>query len=150
LIASFHGLILAGGRASFEFGREKYAPPFLGKIHPKFQTPSNALLVNMFIGILALLTGKTSQIITLSVFGALTLYSISMISLLRLRILEPDLPRPFVVPLYPVLPVTALAIAIVALSAVIIYNPELAAIYFVILAASFGTFKLFNPRSRKQ
>ena len=49
-------------------------PHFLGKIHPKFQTPSNALLVNMAIGIIALLTGKTSEIITISVFGALTLY----------------------------------------------------------------------------
>ena len=50
----------------------KFAPAFLGKIHPRFQTPSNALLVNMVIGIIALLTGKTSEIITISVFGALT------------------------------------------------------------------------------
>jgi ethanolamine permease len=150
LVVSFHGLILAGGRSSFEYGRERYAPAFLGKIHPAFQTPANALLVNMFFGVLALLTGKTSQIITLAVFGALTLYVISMISLLRLRIIEPDLPRPFVVPLYPVLPVTALAIALVALSAVSIYNPELAAIYFIILAVAFGIFKLFKPRSGKQ
>src|SRR5687768_5648672 len=73
LIASFHGIILAAGRSSFEFGRVKFAPSFLGKIHPKFQTPSNALLINMAIGIIALLTGKTSEIITISVFGALTL-----------------------------------------------------------------------------
>jgi amino acid transporter len=54
LIASFHGIILAAGRASFEFGRVKMAPSFLGKINPRFQTPSNALLVNMAIGIIAL------------------------------------------------------------------------------------------------
>src|SRR5690349_22196901 len=72
LIASFHGIILAAGRSSLEFGRVKFAPAFLGKIHPRFRTPSNALLVNMVIGIIALLTGKTAEIITLSVFGALT------------------------------------------------------------------------------
>ena len=104
LVASFHGIILAAGRSSFEFGRVKFAPAFLGKIHPKFQTPSNALLVNMAIGIIALLTGKTSEIITISVFGALTLYILSMVALLQLRKKEPHLVRPFKVPWYPCFP----------------------------------------------
>ena len=77
LIASFHGIILAAGRSVFEFGRVKFAPSFIGKIHARFQTPANALLVNLGIGTIALLTGKTSEIITISVFGALTLYMIS-------------------------------------------------------------------------
>lgn len=94
LIASFHGIILAAGRSSFEFGRVKFAPAFLGKIHHKFQTPANALGANMLIGIIALLTGKTSEIITISVFGALTLYIFSMIALLKLRRKEPGLERP--------------------------------------------------------
>src|SRR5690606_21585445 len=33
LVASFHGIILAGGRATFEFGRVGYAPRVLGKVH---------------------------------------------------------------------------------------------------------------------
>ena len=60
LVASFHGIILAAGRSTFEFGRVKFAPAMLGRIHPKFQTPSNALILNMLIGIVALLTGKTA------------------------------------------------------------------------------------------
>ena len=60
LIASFHGLILAAGRSTYEFGKVKYAPANLGDIHPKFKTPSNALIANMMIGIIALLSGKTS------------------------------------------------------------------------------------------
>ena len=95
LVASFHGIILAAGRSVFEFGRVKFAPAFIGKIHSKFKTPSNALLANMVIGIIALLTGKTSEIITISVFGALTLYIISMISLLQLRKKEAQMVRPF-------------------------------------------------------
>src|SRR5688572_10240251 len=59
LIASFHGIILAAGRSSFEFGRVNYAPALLGKVHSRFQTPANALLVNMIIGIIALLSGRT-------------------------------------------------------------------------------------------
>src|SRR5450432_1255790 len=144
LVASFHGIILAAGRSVFEFGRVKFAPAFIGKIHPKFQTPSNALLVNMVIGIIALLTGKTSEIITISVFGALTLYMISMISLLQLREKEPLLERPFKVPWYPVFPVAALLIAIISFVAMTIFNLELAIIYFVLMGICYVAFKVFK------
>lgn len=144
LVASFHGIILAAGRSVFEFGRVKFAPSFLGKIHSKFQTPSNALLVNLVIGIAALLTGKTSEIITISVFGALTLYIISMISQLQLRKKEPELERPFKVPVYPLFPITALVIAIISFVAMTIFNFELAIIYLVIMGICYVAFKLFK------
>jgi ethanolamine permease len=147
LIASFHGIILAAGRASLEFGRVNYAPAFLGKIHRRFQTPSSALLVNMTIGIIALLTGKTSEIIIISVFGALTLYIVSMITFLQLRKKEPQLHRPFKVPLYPYFPVIALIIAVVSFIAMTIYNLKLAVIYLLIMGASFALFKLFRKTS---
>ncbi len=115
LVASFHGLILSAGRSTYEFGRVKFAPAFLGKIHPRFNTPANSLLVNMVFGIIALVSGKTSEIITISVFGALTLYILSMISMLRLRKKEPALERPFRVPFYPYFPVTALILAMAIL-----------------------------------
>lgn len=144
LVASFHGIILVAGRSTFEFGRIKFAPAFLGTVSKQFQTPANALLVNMGIGILALLTGKTAEIITMSVFGALTLYIISMISLLRLRQKEPHLPRPFKVPMYPAFPWTALIIATISFVAMTIYNPELAGIYFFLVAGCYGIFKLWQ------
>jgi ethanolamine permease len=146
LVASFHGIILAAGRSSFEFGRVKFAPAFLGKIHPRFQTPSNALLVNMGIGIIALFTGKTAEIITISVLGALTLYIVSMIALLRLRKKEPNLERPFKVPMYPAFPLIALAIAIVSFAAMTIYNLKLALIYFLLIGVCYGCFKLFKTK----
>jgi ethanolamine permease len=147
LIASFHGIILAAGRSSYEFGRVKFAPAFLGKVHKRFQTPSNALLVNMCIGIVALLTGKTSEIITISVFGALTLYIISMTSLLRLRKKEPGLNRPFKVPLYPLFPITALLIAIFSFTAMAVYNARLTVVFFLILGGGYMVFKLLHNKT---
>ena len=146
LVASFHGIILAAGRSMFEFGRVRFAPAILGKIHPRFQTPANALVFNMVIGIIALLTGKTSEIITISVFGALTLYIFSMIALLKLRKKEPQLARPFKVPFYPLLPLTALVIAIVSFLAMAVYNVKLALIYFLIIACCYVVFKLTKTK----
>lgn len=144
LVASFHGIILVAGRSTFEFGRMRFAPAFLGKVNGKFQTPANALIVNMAIGILALLTGKTGEIITMSVFGALTLYIISMISFIRLRQTEPNLPRPFKVPLYPLFPWTALVISLVSFVAMTIYNLKLAGIYCLVVAGCYAIFKLWQ------
>ena len=143
LVASFHGLILAAGRASFEFGRVNYAPSILGKVHPTFKTPANALLLNMLLGIGALLTGRTADIITISVFGAITLYIISMITVVVLRIKEPGLQRPFRVPFYPAFPLIAMTIAIGAMIAMLVYNQLLGGIYFLILLGSFFMFKIF-------
>ena len=146
LIASFHGLILSAGRSTYEFGKVKFAPVILGKIHPRFNTPSNALLANMFIGMIALLSGKTAEIITISVFGALTLYIISMVCMIRLRAKEPDLDRPFRVPFYPFFPIAALVIAIVSIIAMTIYNFKLALFYILVMVLSYGFFKLLDKR----
>ena len=146
LVASFHGLILAAGRATFEFGRVGYFPKALERIHPKFKTPANALVFNMVIGIGALLTEKTAEIITISVFGALTLYAVSMVSVLRLRKTEPNLERPFKVPLYPLLPILALVIAVTSIIAMIYYNQLMGVIYLGILISSLVAFSLFDKK----
>jgi len=137
LVASFHGIILAAGRATFEFGRVGMAPTLLGKVHPRFHTPANALIANMLVGMLALMTGKTGDIITIACFGAITLYIISMVSLIRLRDAEPDMHRPFKVPFYPLSPMLALGIAAVALLSMAWFNHRIALIYAGLLAASY-------------
>lgn len=144
LVASFHGLILAAGRSTYEMGRVHNIPAFLGKISPRFHTPANALIGNMVIGILALLSGKTSEIIIVSVFGALTLYIISMISIMILRKREPELPRPFRIRFYPLFPIVALTIASVSIIAMFIFNPKLGLIYFSILAVTFLLYRTFK------
>ncbi len=143
LIASFHGIILAAGRSTFEFGRMGYAPKLMGKVQPNFKTPANALVVNMLIGIVALFTGKTGEIITIACFGALTLYIVSMLSFFALRKKEPKMERPFRVPMYPIFPALALVIATFSLVAMTIYNMQLGLIYFGIMLGSYILFVLF-------
>jgi len=146
LVASFHGIILAASRATFEFGRVKYIPAVFGRVHPKFRTPVHALVVNMVVGIIALLTGRTGEIITISCFGALTLYILATVSLLALRKKEPELERPFRVPLYPWFPLIALVIATVALIAMISLNITLACIYFSLLILAYIWFHFFAKK----
>lgn len=147
LIASFHGLILAAGRATMEFGRVKYLPAVMGRVNAKRHTPVNALLVNMVIGIAALLTGKTDQIVTISVLGAVTLYVFGMVTVLALRRKEPELERPYRAPLYPVFPVVALVIGVVCLVVLVWQYINLSVIYFSILGLAYIWFCFFVKRN---
>lgn len=146
LLASFHGIILVAGRATFEFGRVGYFPRVFGSVHQKRHTPAAALLFNMCVSFLALVSGKTGQIIVISVFGALTLYVISMVALFRLRRRHPDLKRPFRTPFYPFTPALALALAVFCLGAMIFYNRGLAIIYGAVIFLSYLWYYLAVPK----
>lgn len=147
LVASFHGLILASGRSTYEFGKVGYAPGWLGRVHSKYKTPANALILNGLIGILALFTNKTAEIITIAVLGALSLYIIAMFSLLKMRNNFPDLNRPYKVPFYPVLPSIALMLSLIALAAVIYFNQHLFFIYLGILIVSYMVFYILYRKN---
>ncbi|MFM1969747.1 MAG: hypothetical protein RL152_1124, partial [Bacteroidota bacterium] len=67
---------------------------------------------------------------------------ISMISVLQLRKTEPQLERPFKVPLYPLLPIIALTIAGISLVSMIYYNHLLGGIYILIIILSLVVFSL--------
>jgi len=142
LVASFHGLMLAAGRSTLEFSKVNFPNALTGSVHPRFQTPVSALVLNSLVGALALFTGKTGEIITLSVFGALSLYVISMISVLALRKNEPELPRPFRTPFFPAFPMVALVIALVAIVSLAVYNPGVGLVFVLIIAACFGIFSI--------
>lgn len=147
LVASFHGLILAAGRSTFEFGKAGLAPKFLGHIQPVVKTPDFALIANMVVGIILLLTNKTGDIIIISVLGALSLYIIAMISLLGLRRKEPQTPRPFKVPGYPFTPVLAMLLAGTTFVLIGVYWYQLMLIYLGLMGLCFILYKLFYKKS---
>jgi ethanolamine permease len=143
LVASFHGLVLVAGRATFEMGRMGYLPRRLGRVVASRGTPALALLANMAVGLIALWTGRTAEIIVVAVFGALTMYAVSMGAFFRLRRKEPLLPRPFRTPLVPVVPATALVLSLGCLAALFWYNPVLGLVYVGMLAAGVAWFRAF-------
>ena len=93
----------------------------------------------------ALATGKTGDIITLAVFGALCLYIFSMASLFVLRRREPELERPYRAPLYPWLPGIALVLAFGCLGAVAYYNRQMFGVFVGINLISLGLYRAFAP-----
>jgi ethanolamine permease len=150
LVASFHGILLAAGRVTYEFGRVGYFPSLLGRTQQQLKTPMWALIVNGLIGIVALFTGKTGEIITIACFGALVLYIFALITFFKLRKDEPNLVRPYRAAFYPWAQGLALVIAVVALIAMLYIYVWLAAIYLALMAAGFLFFKLTVTDEQKK
>jgi len=130
LIASFNGTILASSRQIFAMARSGYLPQALARINPRFKTPHWSVIAGGGVSFIALFTGTTSQVIILSVLGAIVMYIMSMVSLFILRKKEPGLNRPFRSPFYPVFPAVALILCTVCLFAIIYYNILLTGVFF--------------------
>lgn len=149
LVASFHGIIMGYSRQIFALSRAGYLPYVFAKLHPKFKTPSWALLAGGVIGILAIFSDSaiqfagqtlTANIVTLSVFGAIVMYMVSMASLLKLRKSEPDLIRPYRAPFYPVFPIIALVLGAVCLIAMVYFNFKLFVLFMILMAIAYAYF----------
>jgi ethanolamine permease len=150
LIASFHGIILGYSRQIYALAREAYLPSYFAKIHPRFNTPHRAILAGGVVGIAAIYSDQlitlggqtlTANIVTLSVFGAITMYIISMLALFKLRRDEPAMARPFRAPCYPFFPAVALVGALVCMATMIYYNGLIFCVFAVMLLLGYGVFR---------
>lgn len=155
LVASFHGIIIGYSRQIFALSRAGYLPQVLGRIHPRLGTPHVAIVAGGGIGIAAIFSDQlvqiggqslTANIVTMSVFGAIVMYIISMASLFKLRRSEPHLPRPFSAPVFPFFPAFALAAAVVCLLTMVYFNPLVAALFVALMAIGYAYFRTTSGR----
>lgn len=155
LIASFHGIILGYSRQIFALSRAGYLPAMLSKVHPKFHTPHLAIMAGGVVGLIAIFSDElisfggqtlTANIVTMSVFGAIVMYIISMASLFKLRRSQPQLERPFRAPMYPLFPGFALLAALVCLVTMVYYNPLIAEVFVGLGILGYLYFRLTQGR----
>ncbi|WP_374950314.1 ethanolamine permease [Mucilaginibacter sp.] len=144
LIASFHGTILASSRQVFAMARSGFLPGPLAVVNHQFKTPHWAIVAGGLVSFIALYTGTTSQIIILSVMGAVVMYMMSMVSLFVLRRREPLLERPFRAFFYPVFPAIALLLSAVCMVAIMYYNFKISLLFFGGLALCLLVFMLMG------
>ncbi|WP_377519165.1 ethanolamine permease [Priestia megaterium] len=121
LIASLNGIIMGFSRQTYALARDGYFPKFLAKTNKK-GVPVGGLLIPGAIGVICAGSATfANALIILSVFGAMMMYCISLVSLFILRKKEPNLSRPFKVN-YPVVPSVALVLGILCLYSIIKYS----------------------------
>ncbi|MBI3317617.1 MAG: amino acid permease [Candidatus Omnitrophica bacterium] len=94
-IAANAGMIGAS-RLAYSMANNYQLPTFFSRLHPRLKTPYLALAAFTAISILVVLIARELKVLAdLYNFGAMLAFSMAHLSLLGLRVKEPDLKRPF-------------------------------------------------------
>jgi APA family basic amino acid/polyamine antiporter len=105
LLVTLNGTIMSGGRIPFALARDGYFFKALAEVHPRFHTPSLAIIVQAILAVLLLLGGGGfKDFIELAIFAEWLFYMIAASTIFVFRTREPDVPRPYRVWGYPVVP----------------------------------------------
>ena len=114
--ATFVGSSLSGARVPFAAARDRLFPSALGRIHPRFQTPSSSLILQAALSSLLLLViGKFQALFSLAIFSEWLFYALTAATVFVFRYREPATPRPYRVTGYPVVPALFILAALVLL-----------------------------------
>src|SRR4051812_19742316 len=109
------GQALSGSRNLYALAEQGDLPPFFGRIHPRFRTPANAVLVTSIVSLALAVSGTFVTMAAASAITRLLVYVATCAATLRLR--HPRFaasvkPATFTVPLGPVIPLSAMATSV--------------------------------------
>jgi basic amino acid/polyamine antiporter, APA family len=99
-----NAVILTSSRVYYSMALRSTFPASLGRVHPRFRTPSVALLVQGIWAVVLVFSGTFDMLTDTLVFVAWIFYALGAYGVIVLRKKEPNTPRTFKVPGYPIVP----------------------------------------------
>ncbi len=124
IFAALNGSLLSGSRVPYALARDGYFFPSVARVHPKYRTPGVSIILLSIWSALLVLSGRYEQLYTLVIFPSWILYTMAAASVLVLRRKRPDLPRPYKVLGYPIVPVLFVMVGITLLGQTLIDSPR--------------------------
>lgn len=106
MLVTLNGTIMSGARVPFAMARDGYFFKSLADVHPRFRTPSGAIIVQCVLAIILLLLVGTNfrQFFSLAIFAEWLFYMIAGSTVFVFRYRNPQADRPYRVWGYPVVP----------------------------------------------
>ena len=110
VFGAINGYLLTGPRILYALGQQKSIPgyKYYGILNES-GVPAAATLIMGVISALYALSGQFNLLTDLSMFAIWSFYVLTFVGVILLRKNQPDLNRPYKVPLYPVIPLIAIA-----------------------------------------
>jgi APA family basic amino acid/polyamine antiporter len=116
MLVTLNGTVMSGARVPFAMARDGYFFRALAEVHPRFHTPSAAIMVQAVLSIiLLLLGGNFRQLFSLAIFAEWLFYMIAGSTVFVFRWRDPQAARPYRVLGYPFVPALFIAAAAVLL-----------------------------------
>jgi amino acid transporter len=122
ILTSWNAFLVGGSRAIYALAHSGMLPSFLGRLHPRFNTPANAVVLVGTLAMAAPLLGRQTLVWLADAggFGIVIAYAMVALSFIILRRKEPEMSRPYRVRHGPFVGYTAL---ILALGMMVLYLP---------------------------
>ncbi len=127
LISTFgccNGLILSGARVYYAMAKDGLFFKSTGKVHPKYLTPKNALIVQGIWTCILCLSGTYGQLLDYIIFAVLVFYILTIAGLFVLRRTQPQAERPYRAFGYPILPAVYIVMALFIDVVLLRYKPQ--------------------------
>jgi APA family basic amino acid/polyamine antiporter len=116
MLVTLNGTIMSGARVPFAVARDGYFFSALADVHPRFRTPSVAIVFQAVLSvILLLLGGNFRQLFSLAIFAEWLFYMIAGSTIFVFRWRDPQAARPYRVFGYPFVPALFILVAAVLL-----------------------------------
>ena len=100
---TLNGSVMTGARVLFATAADGLLFKPIARVHPRFKTPSVAIILEAMLGVLFVLVGTFEQLADAFVTAIVPFYALAVASVFVLR-RRPDYAPPFRVPGYPVVP----------------------------------------------
>ncbi|MEZ4588403.1 MAG: APC family permease [Gemmatimonadales bacterium] len=145
-----HGLILTASRVFYAMARDGvfFAP--LGRVHPTYGTPANSIIALTAWATLLAMSGTFNTLLTYVVFVGWIFYGLGGLCVIVFRRTEPDTPRPFKVPGYPITPILFVLSAVAIVVNTVMSNPVRGAIGIGGSAIGIPIYFLWRSRNAAQ
>ncbi len=99
-----NGTIMVSARVYYSMSKNNMFFKTIGDIHPKYNTPANALILQAVWSSVLVFSGSFDDLTDMLIFVSWIFYAFGALGLFILRKKMPDTPRPYKVPGYPWVP----------------------------------------------
>ena len=143
-----NGLILAGARVYYAMARDGLFFQKAGNLDPQTNVPVFGLIIQGVWSAFLATSGTYSNLLDYVVFAALAFYVLTVAAVLILRKRQPDAPRPYRVPLYPMLPILYVVTAVAVMAAQIWSSPTYSGFGLLIIASGLPAFWIWQSKQK--
>ncbi|MDR6562104.1 MULTISPECIES: amino acid permease [unclassified Arcicella] len=137
-----NGLILSGARVYYSMAKDGLFFKQVAQLN-KNGVPEKALWIQCIWASVLCLSGRYGELLDYVIFAVLIFYILTIIGIFRLRITQPNLPRPYKAFGYPFLPLIYIFSASVISISLLIYRPSFTLPGLVIVLLGIPAYYLF-------
>src|SRR5687768_16399557 len=124
IFSASNGMMLTLPRLFYAMSRDRLFFAKLAEVHPRFGTPAGAIALIAFWSCVLVLSGTFETLLTYVVFMSWVWFALAALAIFWYRRNQPDMPRPFRTPGYPITPILFVLSALVIVANTVVSQPR--------------------------